>query len=452
MNSLLLALLACTTGVAISLNDTGPAATTDSTPTTTDDTDPGTTDETDTPPDDTETTGTDDGGTDSNPPADTAVEQLPDAPDPGSLDELFGDEVIEIRLTIEAEAWADLEEQSNRANSVGAEFYDFTYVEASVTYNDLEYGPIGVRIKGQGSYQPIWVKASLKLKFDLYDEDLRFLAGLNRLTLNNMSNDYSMAHERIAYRAYGTAGVPASRAGHAQVYINDELFGLYTVLETVDKDMIRARYDSDEGVLYEGWDVDFYPSYVDDFELEFGDDTYGRQQLALAANALQSGSGQVALDAADAYIDIDQFLRFWAAEAVIGQYDSYPYSSPGDDYFVYLDPADARFDFIPWGNDETFYSPDSNVTSAYGSLAAQCNRSSACQERFAEHVWEIMTLLEEEDWLAYYDGVIEQIEPHVLADTHKSYSNNTVAQYQASMRDFMEERAQKLQQWVGPRP
>ncbi len=381
------------------------------------------------------------------------TEVLPEAPAPDGLDALFDGEVAELRLRIDEAAWASLTAQSEEAQRVGAEHYDFQYVEGTLTYGGREYGPIGVRIKGQGSFQPIWVKSSLKLKFDRYDEDLRFLDGLNRLTLNNMTNDYAMAHERVAYRLYRAAGVPASRAGHAEVYINGELFGLYTVLEAVDRDLIRSWYGSDDGVLYEGWDVDFQERYVDEYELEFGDDAAGREALAAAAAALEGGEGQEAIDAAAAVIDVDQFLRFWAAEAVIAQFDAYPYSSPGDDYFIYLDPADGRFDFIPWGNDETFYTPDGSVTSVRGLLAQQCLRAPECEARFIEQVWEVLRVAEGLDdgagWLAWYRGVVDQIQPAVEADRHKAYSNGTVSDYQSSMADFIADRSAAIERLVG---
>jgi spore coat protein CotH len=308
-----------------------------------------------------------------------------------------------------------------------------------------------VRIKGQGSFQPIWVKPSLKIKFDLYDEDLRFIGGLNRLTLNNMTNDYTMMHERMAYRLYREAEVPASRAGHAVLTINDEPYGLYTSLETVDSDMIRRWY-SDEGVLYEGWDCDLKDAYIDNFELEFGDDEVGRAQLAAAANALEFVNGDAALEAVGEYVDWEQFVRFWAAEAVMGQFDSYPYSSPGDDYFLYLDPDDGLFDYLPWGNDETFSSPTYTVTYSTGIMGQVCNQSSSCQALFREQVWDILTIAEDYDWLAYHDEIAAQIQPYVEADDHKVYSDMTVSTYQSSMRDFVNSRESRLEQMLGPRP
>ena len=76
--------------------------------------------------------------------------------------------------------------------------------------------------------------------------------------------------------------------------------------------------------------------------------------------------------AAAAYADVDQFTRFWAMCAVVGQLDSFPYSNPGDDYFAYANPATGRLAFMPWGIDESFYAGDIDVSVIHSVLAVQC--------------------------------------------------------------------------------
>jgi spore coat protein CotH len=49
------------------------------------------------------------------------------------------------------------------------------------------------------------------------------------------------------------------------------------------------------------------------------------------------------------YLDVDEFLRFIAVNALIANTDSYLGGS--HNYYLYLDPKDDKFRFIPWDQD-----------------------------------------------------------------------------------------------------
>ena len=137
--------------------------------------------------------------------------------------------------------------------------------------------------------------------------------------------------------------------------------------------------------------------------------------------------------AAAAYADVDQFTRFWAMCAVVGQLDSFPYSNPGDDYFAYANPATGRLAFMPWGIDESFYAGDIDVSVIHSVLAAQCKASPACYGKFVDNVWDVLALAERLDWAAEHDRVAAQIAPYVVQDTRKWYTTDQVAMYQSDM-------------------
>src|SRR5688572_31910563 len=103
------------------------------------------------------------------------------------------------------------------------------YVPADVTFDGMTHR-VGLRLKGQNSFQPIGEKPSFRISVDEYDPNER-LAGLKDVALNNMANDPSMMHERLAYMVAREAGLPASRATHALVTVNGEHYGLYAAVE-----------------------------------------------------------------------------------------------------------------------------------------------------------------------------------------------------------------------------
>jgi hypothetical protein len=317
------------------------------------------------------------------------------------------------------------------------------YVPATLTYDGREYGPVGVHLKGMQSFEPIDRKPSLRVNIDKFVPAAAFF-GLKDLTLNNMHSDFSMMHERIAYWVARQAGVPASRANHALVTVNGQSYGLYTNVETVKRHILSRAFGNNTGSLFEATDVDFRAQYIPFYELVAGPDD--RSLLSGVAAALTAADPGDAMTAAAAYADIDQFTRFWAMCAVVGQLDSFPYSDPGDDYFTYANPATGRLAFMPWGIDESFYAGDIDINAVHSVMALQCKASSACYTKFVDNVWDIMALVERVDWLGEHGRVAAQIAPHVAQDTRKWYT-----MYQQDMWYFMTDRRQNIAAWVpGP--
>lgn len=392
----------------------------------------------------------DDGGSDGGSDGDSdggpgeEIEQVPGGGGGGgddgglSADDLFGNEVIPtFELELSDEAFASLASDP------------YEWVEGALIFEGERYEPVAVRTKGENSWQPITDKPSLKVKLDAYDDGPGDLFGLEELTFQNMDNDYAMMHERVAYRLYREAGVPAARANHMWLELNGEDYGLYTFLETVDRDMMKRWREVKDSRMFEQWDVDFYDGYVPYFELEFGDDD--RTNLQGVADAME---GQVSWDAnieaASEHIDYDSFLRYWAVGAVVGQFDSYPYSNPGDDCHVFDNPETGKLEYVPHGMDEAFYYPDHNVRdNAGGILSYACRQSPDCLERFYQHVDDVLDIADDIDHLGYHDEVAEQISELTRDDRNKPYTNNEVDYWQSAMRSFIANRRSALQSQIG---
>ena len=309
----------------------------------------------------------------------------------------------------------------------------YTWVEGSFLYEGRTWSPVGIRLKGENSFSPIDEKPSLKVKFDKYQSSGEFL-GLRELTLNNMFSDYSMMHERVAYRMYREFGVPAARSHHALLTLNGESYGLYANVENVDRRMMKRWFDDSDGPLFEVWDVDFYDGYIPYFELEYGEDD--RTNLQGVADTLES-SGAAALEALEAHLSLEGFLRYWAVGAYVAQFDAYPYSNPGDDCHVYDDPTSGALQFVPHGTDETFYYDEYQVDWATGILGVRCLEVAACRNTWIDLVQEVLVLADDIGIVAYFDTVASQIEEHVRDDRHKPYGNNYVWSYQEHMRNML---------------
>jgi CotH kinase protein len=254
----------------------------------------------------------------------------------------------------------------------------FEYVEGeSVELTKTDGTPAGVgattvvnnvelKLKGKpgGSFQGLGGKAAFKLKFKKAEP----LFGIRKLTLNNMTQDPSQIHEALAYTAFRGAGVPASRAGYAFVYLNGVNYGLHVNLESLDTislpKIFGSPFDSLTQHLYEAneYGADFYPGKESMFEVDEGDDEDISDLTELIAAVDGSGVDPLSTDLGDR-VDLAEMTRMWGVEKYIGHWDGYAGAGiPGEEgfnvhrpnnYYLYSD-ASGRFQMLPWGADQTW--------------------------------------------------------------------------------------------------
>ncbi len=369
-------------------------------------------------------------------PGDTDIEHIPDGPDePGGLALFDESSIPEFEITLSEAAMRSLRVQP------------YEWVSGSFTWGDQVFENVGIRTKGSSSWQSIDDKPSLKINFDMYVEDQR-IDDLSQITLNNMASDASMMHERVAYRMYREAGVPARRCHHAHLTLNGEDYGLYAHTESATRKMMVGWYDK-EGALWEFWDSDLNPDLVHAMERKFGDEDRSKIE---EATELMRGSGPLDLDAVEAAVDFELFQRYWAMCIVVTQYDGYPYRYPADDAYVYHDPDSDQLKFMPHGVDEAFYYPDHDFTQGVSShVGWKCTLTPGCTDRVIELVFESLDTLEDPDLalLEWVDQVQAQIDPYVQADPKKPFTYQEVLYYQAQMRQVIAQRRAVLEQMTG---
>jgi len=319
-----------------------------------------------------------------------------------------------------------------------------TYVPATFIHGDVTLEPVGVRTKGSGSWQPIDDKPSLKIKIDEYEDELRYL-GMSEITLNNMSSDYSMMHERVAYRVFRDMGVPASRTHHTWLTLNGDEYGLYTHIEGATKTLIQPWYD-DGGTLWELAGGEFEDAYIDYFAQKFGPDD---RSAILAATEALAGDGAFDPEVLNQSLDLDVYLSYWAVCAWTGHYDGYPYRYPGDDAYVYFDPESGQLKFLPHGVDESFYYsdwlPQDGVTSRLG---WKCLATPECEAAWRARVHEVAQEMEVLDFGPWIKDVRAQIAELTVADTRKPYTDDNVTAYQDFLEDMVENRTAQLEALV----
>jgi spore coat protein CotH len=221
---------------------------------------------------------------------------------------------------------------------------------------------------------------------------------------------------------------------------------LYALVETVEPRFLGRWFADKDGSLFEGAEVDFVAEQIALFEHEGGPDD--RTALAGLAQALTLPPDQ-ALIAAEAYVDLAAFRRYWAALAVVGQFDGFPYSI--DDYHVYDDPTTGKLCFLPWGMDETYYRWWRDPDNVIGKLAVACEQVPTCRNAWIDEVWDIVAMTEQMDLVGRIDTLIARTEQAVLDDTRKAYTNDQVAIGRAGVYEFVARRRNDLEdQFLSP--
>ncbi len=245
------------------------------------------------------------------------------------------------------------------------------YFEADFVADGIALDQVGVRFKGNSSFDGTGVKKSIKIDFNEF-EDLTFL-GLKKLNLNNNFNDPTMLREKLFYDYASIFVDGVGRAVHTKVYINGEYYGLYTAVEQIDSTFAESRFGDDEdGNLYKGTASD--DAVLEDPQADFGSDlTYlGTDQAdyeafyELKTNETENDysqliefidvlnntpSGELA-DAIEPLLDVDSTLTSLALNNLFVNLDSY--SGAAHNYYLYDRDDTGQFTHVFWDVNESF--------------------------------------------------------------------------------------------------
>jgi hypothetical protein len=146
--------------------------------------------------------------------------------------------------------------------------------------NGVTYDSVGVRYKGNSSYNASRVKNPFNIKLDYVIEDQN-IDGYTTIKLANGFSDPSFIRETLGYeiaRKY----MPASKANYANVYVNNVRIGIYTNDQDIDDDFGDSYFNCGSNVRIKGikddpglWNIWGYinaneSSYTNYYELDSG--------------------------------------------------------------------------------------------------------------------------------------------------------------------------------------
>jgi CotH kinase protein len=234
-------------------------------------------------------------------------------------------------------------------------------VPATFRWNEQVFKKVGVRYKGNSSSMPNSpFKRGYLISFSEYKKGQRFL-GLRHVALDNGIQFGSLFSERLITDVLRGLGVKASRCNYAQLYLNGKSIGVYVNVERIDKSFLERNFGTDQGVLFKvdeggpGTDFHFVGNdlaiYHKNFELHSGKESEGYPRLLEFIRGVDSPApdrGKLSKS-----LDVEAFLKTTAVMLFAGNFDQYTGWGPHN-YYLYQDPRNQRWTYIPWDLDVGF--------------------------------------------------------------------------------------------------
>ena len=331
--------------------------------------------------------------------------------------------MLKVNIHIDPEDWLALRTSHRIAEPDRIAEDSYEYYKADVEIDGVTIPSVGVRKKGFfGSV--VSTRPSIKIRFDQWDKGQEFY-GLDQLTLNNNVQDASQLHQYMAYWLFQRAGTLTPRCNFALVTVNGESLGIYSNVESIRGPFLDRVFKGRKGKLFEGYAGDFSEDPISFARIvrKNGKPGSGRKELKKFLAVLQdprSGLREI-----EKRLDLEDFITFWATEVLIGHWDSY--SGNRNNYYLYQDPQDDRWVFVPWGTDSIFWDPgpfiQQPVPKSFKAVGALCARLWKIPEVQHRYRREMRRLLDEvwieEEIHAEIEQVQEMLKPHMTVQPQR---------------------------------
>jgi hypothetical protein len=330
---------------------------------------------------------------------------------------------------------------------------DAFIIADSVRINGVVYDSVGVKYKGNSSYNPNNNKNPFHIELDYVHGSYDY-QGYTNIKLQNGYQDPSMIREVLSY-AILEQYMDCPKANFANVYVNGTLRGLYSNAESINDKFNAEHYYSENGSFFKcnpiggagpggggispdlKWINSDSVSYYNGYELK---STYGWADLVNLINILNNNFTQI-----ESVLDVDRALWMLAFNNVLVNLDSYS-GAFRQNYYLYNDLNDRMvptvwdlnmsFAGFPGGTGSGPYVPASldplsNSTSANHPLIMKMLGDPMYKRMYMAHLRTIVQeIFASGDYLNTANTLRTTIDAAVQADPFKFF---TYTQFQNSL-------------------
>jgi CotH kinase protein/Lamin Tail Domain/Secretion system C-terminal sorting domain len=258
---------------------------------------------------------------------------------------------VKIEIEFSAANW-DLQLDTAEAN-----FDDFIFAK-SIKINGTKLDSVGVKWRGNSTFDAAQAKNPLHIELNSFVAGQNF-EGQNDLYLNNEKADPAFLREGLGYFLLQNY-LDIARAGFAEVFVNGQSLGLYTLVEEVGTGFVKDHFGSSKNAFFKcspenpgvsnlsnlaylgAQEVLYYPKY----EKRAIDDQTWKELVALC-DTLKNFSAAI-----PTILDVDRCLWMLSSNAVLVNLNSYT-GGFSENYYVYRDEF-GRFSPIPFDFSQSF--------------------------------------------------------------------------------------------------
>lgn len=340
-------------------------------------------------------------------------------------------------------------------DSLVANYATETYMMADLTVTDntgtYTFDSVGVRLKGNSSYGHPGNKKSFKIDFNRYVAGQEY-DGLRKLNFNNSFKDPSFMREKIYYDICKADSIHAPRANYADVYMNDELWGFYSVVEQVDDEFLKTHFDENNENLFKAGDafgggpgggvegdLKYYGTvqddYYDRYTLENNTDENDWTDLINLTDFINNSSDADFAGQLSHHFDVEQLMKCMVMYNMFSNLDSYLNSARN--YYIYDYDSTGIWEWINWDCNESFglYTggPGTGDLQELDIYYYNLNRPlfervltiEDTKTQYETYYCELFNAYFNNSYISdLIDELYTLIQPHVYADPNKMYTND----------------------------
>src|SRR5262245_32013913 len=213
---------------------------------------------------------------------------------------------------------------------------EFPWAHADFTANGTALKNVGLSFRGNFTYiaSASGLKRPLQIDLNRHDGDQRW-HGLGKLSLANGVTDPARTRESLAFAVFRAAGVPAPHTAYAEITLtipgkyDREFVGLYTLIEHVGANFLHGHFKIANGLLLKpeglrGLDYlgEDWPPYEQRYRPKGKASKKDQQRLISFTRLVNRGDDEQFRNQIGSFLDIDEFLRYLAVNALIASLDS----------------------------------------------------------------------------------------------------------------------------------
>ncbi len=271
-------------------------------------------------------------------------------------EQLFSDTIIhEIRFEFDTNNFWNIltTNYQNSIDPITGVATDTPYLPGTFSFDGEVIENVGLRQKGFSSYfASNESKKSLKVDLNEFVAGQHF-DGIKKFNLANGVGDPSMQRDIVCYNMMREAGIKAPRTALTRVYLNDEYWGVYVIIEQVDPTFIQNNFASGTGNLFKniGWSDLAYlgenpDSYKQAIALKTNEEEDDWTDFIELVRVIHQSTPANFQEEIEKVFNVDYFLRVLAIDIMTDNWDSY--LDHGRNYYLYHEPTSDQFFWIPW--------------------------------------------------------------------------------------------------------